>query len=148
MKNTPRFLLVLCGVFLLLDRFFKWQALHNWSQPYLAGKFLGWSPFLNSGAAFGLPVPNWLVAGFTAPIIALLAARLARVNYRSGNALRVTGYLLILSGAVSNFIDRLAYGQTVDYWLVGTGVINLADLLIGAGFVIYLASAKKSAGKL
>jgi len=39
---------------------------------------------------------------------------------------------------VSNFFDRLAYRQTIDYLRLFTGVVNLADALIVVGFVVYL----------
>ena len=43
----------------------------------------------------------------------------------------------ILLGAISNFLDRIIYGRTVDYLLIFTGVINIADVMIALGFVVY-----------
>ena len=51
--------------------------------------------------------------------------------------------MLVFTGALSNLIDRMVYGYTVDYFLILTGVINLADVMIVAGFVIYFVDRKK-----
>ena len=48
----------------------------------------------------------------------------------------------VLAGALSNLIDRIVYGHTVDYVLIFTGVINLADVMIVGGFVVYFLMMK------
>ena len=59
--------------------------------------------------------------------------------------LRATGYALIFFGALSNLFDRLLYHHTVDYLLIFTAVINLADVMIVGGFVIYFLMIKSEA---
>ncbi|HLD60565.1 MAG TPA: signal peptidase II [Patescibacteria group bacterium] len=138
---------MLCGVFLLGDQFLKWQALHGWQVPKVWRGVVGWQPFLNPGVAFGIPIPNFLVLLFTVPIIAilifLLQQQLSRLAPPSGTkAGTFTALLLVLTGAVSNLIDRFTFAHTIDYILVFTAVINLADVLIVVGFVVYLISLR------
>ena len=72
MKTQRALITLIIGLFFILDRFFKWQALHGWTGDRLINRWLGWHPFLNPGVAFGIPVPNWLIIGFTIPVIILI----------------------------------------------------------------------------
>ena len=137
-KNTNKIrllIIVSSGFFLLLDQFLKWQTTHNWNQAKLINKYFGWQPFLNSGAAFSLPMPNWLVLILSFPIIALVTFLLIRERRKTYNFLVWT---LILTGAISNFFDRLFYQYVIDYFAFITGIINLGDILIVSGLILYL----------
>src|SRR3989338_7946950 len=135
--KRPTLIVMTCGFFLLADQFLKWQALHGWREPALLHRFFGWSPFLNPGIAFGLPVPNWLVISLSIPIIGLIFY-LSWKMYDGGELRQAWAFALIFTGALSNFIDRVTYQNTVDYLRLFTGVINLADVLIVVGFAMYL----------
>jgi len=139
MHKKTRLLLyfLLAGLFLLVDRFLKWQAVHGWSKPESWLFWTGWEPYFNSGLAFGLPLPNWLIASLSLPVI-ILIAYLFFASISLEAVYKQLALLLILTGAVSNFFDRLAYRQTIDYLRLFTGVVNLADALIVVGFVVYL----------
>ena len=101
----------------------------------------------NSGAAFGLfsdsPSP-WKTALLILVSVALLVTvmgivrRSRRLQWEAG-----VGLSLILGGACSNLVDRICYGQVVDFldfyfrsyhWFT----FNLADsaIVLGAGFLI------------
>ncbi len=49
---------------------------------------------------------------------------------------------MVLVGAISNLLDRIIYHQVIDYFLIGTALINISDMLIVGGLVIYLWSIK------
>lgn len=141
-----------CGVFLLIDQLLKWQALYNWNAPKVWRGVLGWQPFLNPGVAFGIPIPSYLVLLFTIPIIAIIIylsqQQLSRLSPTSENRASIfTALLLILTGAVSNLIDRLTFAHTIDYILIFTAVINIADILIVAGFLVYLVPLRNTKTK-
>lgn len=141
------------GLFLILDRFLKYQSLHAWADPHLLNKYLGWMPYLNPGIGFGLPVPNLLIIAFTIPII-ILIGYLLTINKQNKpvnnstiqqfNNSTISPFIIhnslfiILTGALSNFADRIIYHHTVDYFLTLTSLYNLADVMIVAGFAIYL----------
>ncbi len=141
-------LFIACGFFLLCDQFLKWQTTHAWAEPHLLDRYFGWFPFQNPGVAFSIPLPNSFIVAITFPIlfifIFLLYKELARQKATGENRLLSTVALsAIVTGALSNFIDRIRFHHTVDYLLIGTGVINVADVLIVVGFVIYFWSVRR-----
>ena len=138
--KAPFGYLLLGGVFLFLDRFLKWQAEGAWSMPVPIDDYLGWEPYLNRGIAFGIEVPTFLILIFSMIIITIVGYFFYRHFGLQDRMTRLTqgvALVLVLSGAISNLIDRLLYQYTIDYIRIFTGVINLADCLIVAGFVLY-----------
>jgi len=146
----PQFIFSVSGVFLLLDRWLKGQARGVWNAPRLINKFLGWEPFFNRGVAFSLPVSTRVIIGLTVPVIILIVYDLFIKTHEkrsgTGYGLRVTGLAFILVGAISNLIDRIMWRGTIDYFLVLTGVINLADVLIVGGVLLYLLAKSGQRG--
>lgn len=134
--------LLICGLFLFLaDQILKYFARVNPDFAYYIWKpWLGWELFLNSGIAFSLPFPNWLIILIT-PVLLLLLIAWAKEPFgdaqgkKKRNKLFYFGVALIVSGAVSNFVDRVLWGATIDYLRVLTGVVNLADVWIVVGAI-------------
>jgi len=147
MKNKIRLTIYIfvSGFFLLLDQVLKYFARVNSEFSfYIWKKYLGWEYFENSGVAFSLPFPNWLIIIIT-PIILLgllyfLTKKKRPFGVSSGRVQSIfyLGIFLIFAGAISNFVDRVLFCVTIDYLRVLTGVINLADVMIvvGAGIVL------------
>lgn len=146
MKYSKALWLSALGLFLLAgDQFLKWQALHAWQEPRLAfGGWLGWQLFLNPGIAFGIPCPTWLVVALTVPIVLILGYVAARAIQKNSPR-RLLASVLIISGALSNLLDRVQYGVTVDYLRFFTGMINLADICIVLGGVVIAARITRQA---
>ncbi len=90
----------------------------------------------NKGIAFG-----WLsfvspdvILWVNAAIILIFVGMFFFKKHR--NYVSLTGYGLILAGAVGNFIDRLNYGYVVDYiHLYNFPVFNLSDVMISLGVI-------------
>lgn len=149
MPSRKNHLIIILVVFLFAaDRLLKYQAQHSWSAPRLPSHFFGWDPFFNSGVAFSIPLPNWLIILLTMPVL-LLITYLIVIRYRTShhNLLILPSYnlfslALILAGSLSNLLDRLIYHHTIDYLRLFTGVFNIADFLIIAGFVLYYRNLK------
>lgn len=153
MNITIRPVLIIAagGCLFFIDRFFKYQALHAWTDNHLWNNLLGWSPFLNPGIAFSLPIPAFVTALITTPILLIVVWALVRLlknkkpfpdflplpapGDRSVNFIFLT---LIAAGAGSNLIDRLIFGHVIDYLRFATGIINLADVYIALGFLLYI----------
>lgn len=131
------FPIIVGGIFLFLDQLLKYLSLHAWKKPVLINDWLGWSPFLNYGVAFGLPINNLITICFSIPLIGLIFYLAVKERKKTIN---FYAWALILTGALSNFIDRLAHGYVVDYFLILTGLINLGDVLIVGGLLLYLYS--------
>jgi signal peptidase II len=100
----------------------------------------------NTGAflSLGASLPDkWrqglLSAGVGVILLALLAYALLAKSMRPGVLL---GLALVISGGVSNLIDRLVYGgYVVDFMNVGigslrTGIFNVADMAITTGVLL------------
>jgi signal peptidase II len=94
----------------------------------------------NTGAAFSLPVPSWLV-------IVVLGALAVMVVWQWRSP-RVQGEKrslplgLMVGGAISNVIDRLVHGAVIDFIdLKIWPVFNLADvaIVVGAGLFVWYA---------
>lgn len=97
---------------------------------------------LNPGSAFGIIGHQ----AFFITIIAIvgIAAILIYVRYPPFNRMLVRIALgLLLGGAVGNLIDRLAFGQVVDFIDIGIGhyrwpAFNLADSAIVVGIILMI----------
>lgn len=139
-KKSPA--LILAGIFLLLDQTLKWFSLNVSQEKILLNKFFGWQPFLNDGAAFGLPVPMIIITVISVLIIALFVFLLIRGEFQTNHFEIFTSLSLATAGAISNLIDRIFYGHTVDYILIFTGIINIADVLIVVGIAGFIYFSK------
>ena len=140
-STKVRWLIVfMCGLFLFLDQFFKWQVTHAWHKSVSLLPYIKWEPYLNQGAAFGLPIPNWLILLFTLAIITLL---IIIIKIEKNKQIQFLAWLLIFTGATSNFIDRLFHNYVIDYLAIATGIINIADVLIVSGLGLYLLTNLK-----
>jgi len=97
----------------------------------------------NKGAAFSFlsDAPGWqtpLLIAFALVAIAIVGTLLVR---SPGRRLLCTGFALILGGALGNLIDRLRYGQVVDFLDFHAAgwhwpAFNVADSAITLGAVL------------
>lgn len=139
---TKKVRLLIClsgGLFLFLDRIFKYQSIHAWSNKNLYNAFFGWFPSINKGIAFGLPIPIFLLIIFSLFLIIIVIILLLKEK----NYLLQIGLFFILIGALSNFFDRLVWQYTFDYFLIITSIFNLADVLIISGTLVLITQYKK-----
>lgn len=140
-----RSLFIISGLFLLLDQWLKWQATHAWNNSYLLFPHFGWELFRNTGAAFGLPLGNKPIIFFTVIIMGLvLHLLLKEVKKESADSVLLLAWSLILGGAISNLADRLLYSFVIDYFVLGTAIINVADIMIVTGLGIYMIKLFKT----
>ena len=65
--------------------------------------------------------------------IALYVRFYRRINF---------GFVLIISGAASNLVDRIFLGYVRDFIDVGIATVNLADIFIWIGIVIVILRTK------
>ncbi|RFA06476.1 signal peptidase II [Subtercola boreus] len=93
----------------------------------------------NPGVAFSLgeALPSWVISvGSGVVLAALISVALVRAPYLSAAA--SWAGVLVIGGALGNFIDRLDGNGVVDYlhsnWFA---TFNLADVFITAGVVVF-----------
>lgn len=136
--KKARLVFITSGLFLLVDQLLKWQATHNWQTPHLLFPHVGWELFLNTGAAFSLPINNKPILFFTLIIISLITYLLIKeLKKEQPSQPLLLAWSIILSGALSNLLDRILHSYVIDYLVLGTAIINLADILIVSGLLIY-----------
>ena len=143
-------------VVLALDQAGKWLALERLvlHEPVSVLPFLNLTLVFNKGAAFGFlsAASGWQNLFFI--VVALIAAAvilylLRRVGDK--DRLLAVALMLILGGAIGNFIDRLLYGHVVDFIDVYYGgwhwpAFNVADSAITIGAVLVALDALGAGG--
>ena len=74
----------------------------------------------------------------------LLYKELIKKSLFAPNLLLAWSFLL--AGATSNLFDRIIYSQVIDYFIIGTAVVNIGDGLIVGGLIVYLLSLRGGLG--
>jgi signal peptidase II len=130
----------------------RWMPLHH-SIPVIDG-FFSLTYIRNTGAAFGIFAGS--AAAFRLPfliIFSLIAVGFVATMLRRLSDERtglITALAFIIGGAVGNLIDRVAYGEVIDfldfYWgIYHWPAFNIADSFITIGVLVtvfYLVKAK------
>lgn len=137
-------LAAVAGVVVALDLWSK-----HWASSTLAyqrpvevlGEFVRLTYTRNSGVAFGigagLPLPYYLFSIAAVAVILYLFVR-----QRVHGPARQLALALILGGAIGNLVDRLRFGEVVDFIEIGYGrwhwpVFNVADSAVSIGVVLF-----------
>jgi signal peptidase II len=85
--------------------------------------------------------------------LALLAGVVFLLSGRLHGALPLVGATLVLSGGISNLLERVMYGVVVDYFqflFVDFAIFNIADVMITCGVLllfIYIVRLGKKGGE-
>jgi signal peptidase II len=99
---------------------------------------------LNSGVAFSIAAPLWVV-GLAALVLAVVAVWEWRTWRPETRALRAWAVGLVLGGAISNLVDRAFFGGVRDFIdLRFIPVFNLADTALTIGVIGLLWYALRS----
>jgi signal peptidase II len=148
-SNKKTALIVIFAVFFVaIDRFLKTLATKGFfDQPAkIIGDLFTWYFSANKYIAFSLPLGGVLLNILVAAIIMFLVY-FWLIYYKKGEYLLIVSLTLIISGAISNLLDRLKFGYVVDYFDVKWFTIfNLADVMIVAGVILiffYLLIAER-----
>jgi len=130
--------------FVGLDRFLKLLALADRErQLNLIGQFFKFSYQANRYIAFSLPLGGKLLV---AAVGLILAALILSAGYYAGKheAGKLLSLFLIILGAGSNLLDRIKYGQVIDYLdLKYFTVFNLSDVMIVTGVILFIVISYK-----
>lgn len=130
-----------------IDQWTKWLVLKNMElgeRISVIDPYLGWLSHRNRGAAWGmLEGQMWLFAIITVGVI--LGIIYYFHKHAKGHPLFQWSLMLILGGAIGNFIDRMARGEVVDFVDVLIPVINydfpifnVADAALTIGVVLMI----------
>lgn len=107
----------------------------------LINNFLSFLYVKNTGAAFGFLSGNIIL--FILITIFLLYYLIHEIKKKDISQLSIFSYLLIISGALGNLIDRIFRGYVVDYisftlFNNEMPIFNFADICITFGVIIYI----------
>lgn len=135
------------GAALLVDQAAKWRIRETMAEgeasPVL-GTFLRFTYIHNPGGVFGLSLGGrYLHLALAAAALAVVCILFLRM--RSGGRLADIGLALLLGGALGNLVDRILYGEVVDFLDVGIGlyrwwIFNVADACVTLGVGLLMVS--------
>lgn len=124
-------LLGMIGV-VVLDQFSKWLIQRSAIEPVF-----------NNGIAFGIPLKGTIMILLNAVIILVFLGIMWQLgNFQNSLTLIVT--ILVLGGAIGNFIDRIMIGHVIDFikiWKWPT--FNIADTFISTGITLAIIFHKR-----
>lgn len=110
-------------------------------SKYLIRSQGGFSVVCNKNIAFGINIPSAVFWILWIVIIAFLITLL----YKKSTSRYSLFIIFILSGAISNIIDRLYFGCVIDFInLKVWPVFNLADSFIALGVIMIMLSKLNS----
>jgi signal peptidase II len=148
LKNKYPWVGAIIGLVLVLDQFTKYlveKSIRMYDViPVLPG-FFNLTHVRNKGAAFSLfsTMPNGFRSAFFITVTLVAVAALAVLISKSGERLLVIAFSLIAGGAVGNVIDRIRFGEVVDFiqWYYRSFYwpsFNVADsaISIGVGLLV------------
>lgn len=113
--------------------FFLFVAADQLSKYYFSGK-----EFRNYYFAFSLHLPVWLMYFIYAILLAALLSWF--ISSKTKTQWIKISFILVLAGAVSNLVERIALGYVRDFIYIHTGIFNLADFMIILGLLILFVS--------
>lgn len=153
--------LIAAVLLVAVDQITKYMALTQLkpigSVTFIDG-FMDFTFVENRGAAFGIfSGKTWLLLVISIIICAVLVWAMTKMpKTKEYRKLRVT-FVLILSGAVGNIIDRALRGYVVDFFeftFIKWPVFNMADIYVVVGTIVmaviimfFMKDEKENAGK-
>lgn len=132
-------ILFLVAILFTVDRALKYFALKllSSSESFFVTQNLGIQLFRNDKFAGRILLPNFMATGIIAIFFIFILSLLLK-ELRGGKRKEVVALTVVLTGAVSNALDRLVYKTVIDFFVLGPWVINLADIFIIIGVLLYL----------
>ncbi len=143
MKNKYLMVISTIGAVLVLDQFTKYLIethVRLYSVITVIPGFFNITHVRNRGAAFGIlsSTPGIWRSLFFITVTIVAIAVIAWLIWKTHERLLLVAFALIGGGAVGNLIDRLRYGEVVDFiqWYVKSYYwpsFNIADTAISIG---------------
>ena len=91
----------------------------------------------NSGALFGIQLNANFIFAFFAVFLLVAIIDFKKIKLLKDSAVAIMAFCLMLGGIISNLIDRILYGQIIDYInLFSLFSFNIADLAICFGALV------------
>ena len=129
-----------------LDQWSKWMIKSSYnlyqSEPIIEG-FFYFTYVTNDGMAFGLSFPGGKTTLLIVTLILTGVIMWMLWKEKNGHNLIRYGLTLILAGAIGNMIDRILYGEVVDFLDIMIGnfnwyIFNVADSAVTSGMILFI----------
>ncbi len=149
-RKVSNYIIAVMGVAVLvfLDQITKLLAVAHLSPENSGRDVIVWDGVFrlryleNRGAAFGIMQNKTVLLGITTCIVFLAICWLftripAEKHYRALQCIAV----LIMAGAIGNFIDRMRLGYVVDFLyfeLINFPIFNVADIYVTCSVILFL----------
>lgn len=132
-------------VFIILDQFSKFeivQSIKYGSKIEIIRNFFSLTNVRNFGAGFSI-LQNQRLFLIIVPIIAVMVLSYLLVTEKNKRKITSISYILIISGAIGNLIDRIRLGYVIDFldFIIFTydfPVFNIADCFITIGCFLFI----------
>jgi len=132
------------AIIILIDQISKY-AISNYMQQgesiQVIGNVLRLTYIKNPGMAFGIQVGSKLFftifSSIACVVISIYLFRIKSENFWARFALAS-----ILGGAIGNLIDRIVYGEVIDFIhfrIIRWPIFNVADIAVTIGMIILIA---------
>lgn len=126
-------------ILIILDQIIKILIPKNMS---VIDGILSFTYVENTGGAFGLFASNGFTIILFNIIVLFMVFRFLIVQYEVMPKINKIGIILILSGGISNLIDRLIRGFVIDYiditQIFKFPIFNIADVMITIGWIFLI----------
>lgn len=141
-------ILFLSIILFTVDRILKHFALKllSASEGFFITQNFGLKLFRNDRFAGVVWLPNFITTGIIAIFFIFIIVLLLK-ELRGSKRRGVIALTVLLAGAASNALDRLAYNTVIDFLVIGPWVINLADIFIVFGALLYIKPWRKHTQK-
>lgn len=135
------FFLGLFFAIIFLDRITKSLALNNYFSK-INSKFLSFELMINRGISWGMfhSEDNKIFLLVSLIVLSIIILFFSHIKTKLFKQELVFAEILILAGAISNFIDRVFYSGVIDFIIFPFNlfVFNIADLSITIGVFLLL----------
>ena len=135
--------IVATALIVFIDQLTKRLVVKNmelYDEHILIPGFFNLNYVRNRGAGLGiLADARWVFIVFTAAVIVIVVWLLAAYKFKS--AFANISLVFILGGGIGNMIDRLAYGEVVDFFQFQIRyfdfIFNVADIFVTFGTLMF-----------
>lgn len=137
---------LLAAVVLVVDFFTKkWVAtqMNLGDKINVIGDFFLITSHRNKGAAFGILQDQRTFFIIITTVILIGLVWYMQAMRKNGNRILLAGLALVMGGAIGNFIDRVRFGEVVDFFQFNFGsytfpIFNVADsgIVVGVGLIL------------
>ncbi len=125
----------------VIDLLLKYAVRFDWiaTADFIPG-VLAMTKHENHGLIGNTPIPYPIIILLTLAALGVLFYGM-KTSFKQNRSFELIALSYVAGGALGNFIDRVVNGYVFDWILLfNTSIINVADIAITLGIIVYVAS--------